>query len=687
MGKAATTLLLATLVGLVALEPGWAQTAAAGTVRLYVAPNGRDDASGLAPEPREGDLGPLATMAGAQEAIRAMRRKGAAPPVEVLLREGTYTLSEPVVFGPDDGGLPGSSVTYAAYPGETPVLSGGRRLTGWRQEGDLWAVDLPEVRSGHWYFSALWVNGVRRTVARTPNDGYFHAAGKVGEGHDPSRAFRYNPGDIAPFANLDDARVIVYHSWATSIHRIAALDEANGIVTFTGTARWPFGQWDANQRYYVENVREALDAPGEWYLDRKAGVLYYMPMPGEDMSQVEAVAPVAPQLLLIQGRPAENRFVRDLHFRGLTFRYTDSTIPAEGHSEGQADIGVPGAIHAVGAHFCSVSDCTVAHVGTYGIAFRAGCVANTITRNEITDMGAGGVAIGETYDPRVPGELAGRNVVDNNFIHDGGLIYPAAVGVWLGRTSHNRVSHNEICDLFYTGVSVGWSWGYQPSSANHNIIEYNHIHHIGKGVLSDMGGIYLLGIAPGTVVRYNLIHDVNSFSYGGWGIYPDEGSSYLLIENNIAHDTKSGGFHQHYGRGNVVTNNIFAFAREGQVIRTRDEDHTSFFFERNIVVFDNGKPLGSSWANDKYWINSNVYWDVAHPSFDFAGQSFEDWKARGHDTESIIADPLFVNLEARDFRLKPESPALTLGFVPIDMTKTGLYDSKDWVSRPKAITR
>ena len=264
-----------------------------------------------------------------------------------------------------------------------------------------------------------------------------------------------------------------------------------------------------------------------------------------------------------------------------------------------------------------------------------------------------------------------RNTVSDNRIHDIGKIYPAAVGVWIGQSGYNSVSHNEIFDTFYTAVSVGWTWGYGQTNAHFNTVEYNMLYNIGRGLLSDMGAIYTLGIQNGTVIRNNVIHDVDSFDYGGWGIYPDEGSSFIVIENNITYRTKSAGFHQHYGKKNIVQNNIFAFGKEKQLMRSRTEEHQSFSFEKNIVYWDTGDLLGSNWKDDHYLLDNNIYWDASGKEVRFDTWSFAEWQKRGMDVHSIIADPLFQDPKKYDFRLKPGSPVLLMGFQPIDVKAVG----------------
>ncbi len=675
---------------------------------LHVSTEGNDLWSGrLAQANSERSDGPKASIAGARDAIPRLRMTGdATGAIQVLIRGGVYRISQPIVFGPDDSGFEGGRVTYQAYPGEVPVIDGGRRITRWERQGALWVADLPEVRDGQWTFCALWVNGERRTPARTPNAAhpagdeptdaeFFYADGSVvvedaeGKKQSSNTRFHFRGDDVQPWQSLDQAWFVHFHSWATSLLRPKSLDAGARIVDFTGPARWPFCRWRGDQWYYVEHLFEALDQPGEWFLNRKTGKLYYMPMPGDAPESAEVVAPVASQLLRLEGDPSNGAFVEHLDFQGITFSHAAYPIAPGGHSDAQAAAKVHAAVSLTGARSCTFADCTVAHVNTYGLWLHRGCRDNLVARCEMVDLGAGGVRIGEMSTAASKDEAVVRNTIDNCFLHDGGRLFRSAVGVWIGRASYNRVSHNEICDFRYTGVSVGWSWGYADSSAHHNLIVNNHIHHLGHGQLSDMGGIYTLGVSPGTVLKNNHIHHIHSNPKvsGGWGLYTDEGSSEILLEGNLVHSTRTGGFHQHYGRENRVLNNIFAYSEREQLIRSREEEHVSFFFERNIVLFNNGRLLGSRWANGNYRLDRNCYWDTSGLGFGFAGMDFADWQAAGNDVNSLVADPGFADAQGGDFSLKPGSPALALGFEPIDLSDVGLYGDPAWVEKPKGIAR
>ncbi|MGH9664852.1 MAG: right-handed parallel beta-helix repeat-containing protein, partial [Bryobacteraceae bacterium] len=298
---------------------------------------------------------------------------------------------------------------------------------------------------------------------------------------------------------------------------------------------------------------------------------------------------------------------------------------------------------------------------------------NRVVADEIFDVGAGGIRIGEPLNGRQRAEPAarnGENTIADNHLHNLGVVYPGAVGVLILQSSQNTVAHNHIHDLPYTAISAGWTWGYAPVGIHDNRIEYNHLHDIGKGMMSDMGAIYTLGIQPGTALRNNLIHDVDDFLYGGWGIYLDEGTSDVLVENNVVYHCRSAGFNQHYGRDNVIRNNVFALNREYQMTRSRAEPHLSFTFERNIVYFDSGHLLGTNWSGGVK-LDRNLYWDARGIAIDPAGRSWSEWRQSGQDRQSKIADPLFVNPANFNFALQPGSPAHGLGIRPIDLSTVG----------------
>jgi parallel beta-helix repeat protein len=294
------------------------------------------------------------------------------------------------------------------------------------------------------------------------------------------------------------------------------------------------------------------------------------------------------------------------------------------------------------------------------------------------DLGAGGIKIGETTLRKDPSEITNNIVVDNNIITDAGHIFPCAVGIIIFHASDNKLTHNEISNLRYSGVSVGWIWGYAPSPAKRNIIRFNHIHHLGWGELCDMGGVYTLGASEGTVVSNNVIHHIYSFDYGGWGLYTDEGSFGITMENNLVYACKNSGFHQHYGKENIIRNNIFALNVRAQLQATRVEEHRSISFTNNIIYFDEGTLLSSNWHNFNLLSDYNCYWDTRTTDIKFADKSFAEWQKTGKDLHSVVADPMFVNPAGFDFRFKNLSVARKIRFIPFDYAQAGVYGSAEW---------
>jgi hypothetical protein len=664
--------------------------ASTASVAFYVVPDGDDSWSGKLPTPNsERTDGPFATLERTKDVIREMKGTQGGKlkqPVIVYVRGGNYFLNELLTFTPDDSGNEGCPITYSSYPGEEAVISGGRRIEGWKRvtiEGrELYAVEIPEVREGKWFFRELWVNGQRRKRARHPNTGYLSVAevpevSAQTQWHEGQTSFRFHEGELKAWKTATDAEIMAMTRWVESRLPIAEVNESERMVTFGKRSVFRLEPGDP---YYVENALELLDEPGEWYLNGKSGTLYYMPLPDENMSEAEVIAPALEQLIKIEGKPEEGRFVEHLTFSKLTFAHNEWSLPEERSGVSQAAVIVPGAIYGEGVRNCTIEKCTLKHIGTYGIEFSRGCKSNRIERCEIFDIGAGGIKIGETKIRDNDSEQTHDITVSNCYIHDGGLIFHSAIGVWIGQSYNNLISHNHIHDFYYSGFSVGWTWGYGPALARGNIIEYNHVHHIGirsngdGPILSDMAGIYTLGNQPGTVIKSNIFHDVAGFRYGGWGIYFDEGSTHIVAENNLVYRTTHGGFHQHYGKENVVRNNIFAFARDSQIQATRPEEHLSFTFERNIVYWRSG-PLSNSGnlRNIKVAFDRNLYWIEAGGEIKIGGMSWDEWREKGMDANSMIADPKFMASEKDDFRLSPDSPAFKLDFVPFDTSEVGVH--------------
>jgi len=596
----------------------------------------------------------------------------------IWLEGGTYAALE----------LPSlSNVTYQAKPGEEVVVTGAVEVAGWRTD----EANGIACWSAPWSFkkvtfTSLYHPDPEKQLARPryPAEGFLFVDSVDGartiisdeeaknywgltRGH---LSFFAKEGDLRQFHALEDVTLRVLHKWKDEITNLVSYDDITRELVWRRPAAMSV---ERNDRYFLENVFEELKEPGQWYLDHANEKLYYIPFEGEDMESTVLYAGGNERLLTIDG--ADNVTFRGIAFRNSAWNMPDANAYGlEGMDFSQAAIDVNPCVlvtNSAGVHFV---DCKFGNIGATALKFGENARDSSVVNCEFTHIGGNAVFIQGQYDAPNSGIT-----VKNNLIAHYGRRFFNAIGVLNIHAHHVEISHNEIVDGYYSAISSGWVWGYADNPTDHVTIENNLIYQIGQGWLSDMGGIYTLGRQPHSVIRGNVIHDVAADplqgGYGGWGIYPDEGSTGQLIEKNLVYSCGSQSFHQHYGRENLVRGNIFAFSGEGQIRVSRKEDHTSILLERNIIVSD-GQPIYTSVEKNKFRDDGNLYFDYAHPgrlrSGDDSNLGIPKMQSMGYYRNALVADPLFRDAENFDFTLALNSPAITeLGFEPWDYSIAG----------------
>jgi len=698
------------LVGIMLVITGMPKAPASAVVKtaskadFYIAVNGNDTWSGrLAVPNAAGTDGPLASIQGARDAVRKKKiSSGVKKPITVLLRGGTYQLLKPVEFLPIDSGSKDAPITYGAYPGEKPVISGGIQITGWKKgKGGLWTAEVPVCGEGRWRFREMWVNGKRCIPARTPNFGkaiWSNGATKPkgDEAKDPlfnHKHITYNAADSELWDRLSESKdkgiFVAFHSFNTSKHNIGYIDKQRKAVVSPNPAE---KRGLPKQRYYVAYNRESLDAPGEWYLDLDKWVVSYYPREGEDMTKAEVIVPSGRTLIKATGDAGSGKRVEYLRFEGLTFQYTDWLMGddsvMDGHSDMRGKRKRTAAVHMTYVENCELTACEISHTGNWALKLGEGSKRNKVEQCHLYDLGAGGVVLGESAKPEREEQRTEHNVVHNCFIHHGGRVFHAAVGIWLGSSNYSTASHNEISDFYWCGITLSRCASYDTTK--NNTIEYNHIHHIAWNALKDLGGIYTTGKSPGTVIRNNVIHHISSIVRRGRGIYLDQGTAHVLVENNLVYMVNDGAFHQNWGMKNTVRNNIFAIADEYGVItgggswRIKGDGGVPYTFERNIVYTRSG--VAALNITKEVVLKGNLYWQEKDQD------ALRNWltkvQSKGRGAGSMVADPQFIDIDNYDFRIGDMSPAIAeLGFEPFEPSEAGLVGDDEWKSLPGKIKR
>jgi Right handed beta helix region len=527
-----------------------------GQTVIHVAPGGDDSADGSADHP-------VKTLHRAQHRIVELRANGGSRWARVEIAPGEYLLDAPLTIAADASGESlEHPVTYAASGGEVRI-TGGVRITGFRQDSKQWVASIPKSVLP---FRDLWVNGRRAVRARTPNLGFYriHEAGP-----DNRTSFAVEPSDYLSLADPQTAEVVFLHDWSISRVRLSSIDAAARSYKFADpigadSKNFTITNFEAHPRYFVENAAELLDAPGEWFLDEAKGELRYVPRDGEEIETAEFIAPRLEQLLTIRGETEKP--VEHICFEGLTLSYARFDIPSHGYGGVQATLHEKrleandrtktfptAAVMLDHVSDCHFKNCRFEHLAGTGLS-ATHCQDTRIERSTFSDIGGNGVMIGSLSSADTP--IAERNTVENCTIESCGQTFFGAIGAWVGMSVDTTLRNNEIRNLPYTGISVGWCWDARPTICRGHQIRNNNIHHVMQ-TLSDGGGIYTLGRQPGTVLDGNVIHDIsiNSGRAESNGIFMDEGSTEIQVENNTFYGIARAAIRYNEAGKNTVANN------------------------------------------------------------------------------------------------------------------------------------
>ena len=712
----------------------------------FVSTKGDDAWTGRLPEPNESRTdGPFATLTRARNAVReAKAARSARKPFTVLVRGGRYCLENTLSLGARDSGTRKRPLRYRAYPGEKPILDGGREITGWQaHDGKILKRPLPKVKRHTWSFRQLFFNGKRQIPARYPNydpddphgGKWAHVAAV--EGDQNQTDFTYERSEPPQWAHPEDGKVAIFsgYDYSFRILPIAAhiADESKIIL---GEPSWHAMR--IGDRYFVQGLLEELDEPGEWYLDPRTGTLYFWPP--VELDGCEVMAPVVETLVSLKN-------ARHIEFQGFTIEMCDGD-----------------GIQIENSRDCLIARCVVRNCGKTGIVIENG-VRCSAKGNDIYECGHGGISISGGDRKALK---RGNNQADNNYIHHCARIvktYRPGVSV---QGVGNTVSHNLIHDLPHAGILMGGC---------EHIIEFNVVRHVNLES-SDTGGLYMCArdwAQRGNVIRYNIFSDCGGFGktnswepvkdgkvefrypHGTWGIYLDDVTSGTHVYGNILYRVPICALMNHGGRDNTWENNIIfdspalettgidpdwsAWKGPRKELRgvqyrgspylkrypelaeypiDRPHEMSGVRFVRNIIYFSREgteflrrDTSAFPWWNQRgpdEWGGPNrielyeiigtpgdlasIEWDFnciylegdLEPCIRFTFQpeapkllTWQQWRQQGHDARSVMADPL---LDTKTFALRPESPALKLGFKPIPTHKIGLYEDEHRANWP-----
>lgn len=515
------------------ISPIHAQTNGA-QATFYISPSGSDVNPGTISQPFQ-------TLTRARDAVRSVN-KNMTGDIIVYLRGGYYQLSSPLTLDAGDSGTNGHLIIWQSYPGETALVSGGKTVTGWQQEGDKWKAFVGAGTDSR----QLYVNGVRANRAAKDIEGKLGGGGILTK--DQTLQTFQNQADMEVVDKLDG-----WQEFRCPVQSIAGSVIFVKEPCFTAATQATPGL-HMNGVSSVENAYELLTKPGQWYLNKHTGWLYYMPKSGEDMTKAVVILPTLETL--VAGNGTADTPIKNINLKSLVFSYATWLGPNtnDGFPHMQAEF--IGGLTGYGMGKETPANITFSfgqnigfeknifiHLGGVGLNFGTGTKNSAMIGNHFTDISAAAITLGDVTNPETTDSrlLTQSDTIDNNYIHDVGVEYHGSVGIWTGYTQGATITHNEVFNLPYSGISVGWGWASYPSTvAKNNTVSSNNIYNVMQE-FGDGGGLYSLGPQPGNTYNQNYIHDYQALVIADYGAKPsgldlDDGSRYITATLNYIHN-------------------------------------------------------------------------------------------------------------------------------------------------------
>ena len=573
---------------------------------IWISPKGSDFNDGTRQSPK-------ATLTSALRQAREWRRtednriQGG---ITIYMEGGTYAFHEPVFIRPEDSGTKESPTVIRSVGDEKVILSGGISINGWKKQGKVWVADVPAFNGRPLDFRQLWVNGKKAVRARDVED--FEKMNRICS-VDEKNEILYVPA-VSIHRLIDNkgnlkakyAEMVLHQMWCVANLRIRSVEvqgDSAAIRFHQPESRiqfehpWPRPMVTTNghnSAFYLTNARELQDVPGEWYHDIDARKVYYYPREGEKMQEAEVIVPAVETLVRVEGtldRPACH-----IRFEKITFSYTTWMRPSEkGHVPLQAGmyltdgyridpkmqrnylnhpldnqgwLGRPAAaVRVVAARQIDFERCRFEHLGSTGLDYEEAVQGGVVRGCLFRDIAGNGLLVGsfspaahEThlpYDPADRREVCTQQQINNCYFTEIGNEDWGCLAIAAGYVGDVNIEHNEISEVPYSGISLGWGWTQTVNCMRNNRVHANLIHHYAKHMY-DVAGIYTLGSQPKSYVTENCVHSIYKPGYvhdpNHWFyLYTDEGSSFITVRDNWTEGEKY--LQNANGPGNVWENN------------------------------------------------------------------------------------------------------------------------------------